>query len=184
MPIKFTTCMILGLVFSPVTPSDFLVLDEPSPIYTEMNWKDLNHSINEKDGSHYLHFSEAHTEGYNTDTFYAHRVEFSNGDPFWFLNDSWGNGNDRDGLLFDFLQKQELFSYKEHAYTAYNWNTLDSDLNLIRIGQIAAGELTLIAIDKSSRPALESCAAQFSNTTQSSPKYVSRMVQSRAGINA
>ena len=155
MPMRFSTDMPLGIVYGPVKPSDFLVLDEPSPIYTEMNWKDLNHSVIGPDGSHYLHYSEAHTQGYNTDTFYSHRVEFSNGDMHWFMDEAWGNGNDRYELLYDFLKLQNLFKYEEHAYTALNWNPSEHHPNLIRIGQVATGKLTLIAIDKSSQPNLE-----------------------------
>jgi len=156
IPIQFTTDMLLGIVYGPVKPSDFLVLDEPSPIYAEMNWKDLNHSIIGTDGSHYLHYSEVHTHGYTTDTFNSHRVEFSNGDLLWFLNEAWGNGNDRYELLYDFLNARDLFGYEEHAYTALNWSPRTCHPNLIRIGQVATGKLTLVAIDKSAQPILES----------------------------
>jgi hypothetical protein len=161
MPTRFSTDMTLGIIYSPIKPSDFLVLDEPSPGYTELNWKDFNHSVSSPAGSHYLHYSEAHTQGYHSDTFYSHRVEFSNGGMHWFLEEAWGNGNDRYDLLYDFLNRQDLFRYEEHAYTALNWSPSEYHPNLIRIGQVATGNLTLIAIGKSSHPILESNTAPF-----------------------
>ncbi len=154
--IQFSIDMQLGVVYEPVPPSEFLVLDEPTPVYTEMNWKDLNLSINDESGSHFLHYSEAHTAGYGTNTFSAHQVEFGNEYSVWFLDKAWGNANDRYDLLYEYLNKPDIFSYEEKAYTAFNWNPDARDSNLIRIGQVATGTLTLIDIHESAQPILKS----------------------------
>jgi hypothetical protein len=154
-PLLFSIDMQLGTVYEPVPPSEFLVLEEPSPTYTEMNWKDLNLSIGDDGDSHYLHYSEAHTEGYGTDTFCAHHVAFGNGYSLWFLDEPWGNGNDRYDLLSDYINKPDLFTYEEKAYTSFNWNPAASAPNLIRIGQVATGTLTLVDITESTQPILD-----------------------------
>jgi hypothetical protein len=153
--IQFSIDMQLGVVYEPVPPSEFLVLDEPTPVYTEMNWKDLNLSINDENGSHFLHYSEAHTEGYGTNTFSAHQVEFGNEYSVWFLDKAWGNANDRYDLLYKYLNEADIFTYEEKAYTAFNWNPDATDSNLIRSGQVATGTLTLIDINESTRPVLK-----------------------------
>lgn len=153
--IQFSLDMQLGVVYEPVPPSEFLVLDDPTPVYTEMNWKDLNLSINDENGSHYIHYSEAHTEGYGTNTFSAHQVEFGNEYSIWFLDKAWGNANDRYDLLYEYLNKPDIFSYEEKAYTAFNWNPDATNSNLIRIGEVATGTLTLIDINESTQPLLE-----------------------------
>jgi len=155
VPLQFSIDMQLGTIYEPVPPSEFLVLEEPTPTYTEMNWKDLNLSISDDNGSHYLHYSEAHTEGYGTDSFCAHQVEFGNEYSVWFLDKAWGNGNDRYDLVYDYLNKPDLFSYEEKAYTTFNWNPATSAPNLIQIGQVATGTLTLIDINKSTQPILD-----------------------------
>jgi hypothetical protein len=154
-PLQFSIDMQLGTIYEPVPPSEFLVLEEPSPSYSEMNWKDLNLSISDDNGSHYLHYSEAHTEGYGTDSFCAHQVEFGNGYSIWFLDKAWGNANDRYNLLYDYIKKPDVFSYEEKAYTTFNWNPATSPPNLIRIGQVATGTLTLIDITRSTQPILD-----------------------------
>jgi hypothetical protein len=157
-PIEFKIDMQLGLVYEPAPPSDFLVLGEPSSLYTDMNWRDLNQTVISVDGPHYLHYSEAHTGGYDTDTFYTHRVEFGNDAPFWFpdvCGNAWGNGNERVDLLYDYLGVRDLFSYKEHAYTAINWAPALLSPHLVRIGQVATGTLTLRGIE--GRPEMIRC---------------------------
>ena len=152
VPIHFTIDMQLGMVYEPVPPSEFLVLDEPTPVYTEMNWKDLNLSITDGNGARCLHYSEAHTEGYGTDSYHAHQIEFGNEYSLWFLDQAWGNANDRYDLLYDYLNKPDLFTYEEKAHTTLNWNPKTAAPNLIRIGEIATGTLTLIDINKSTQP--------------------------------
>jgi hypothetical protein len=152
VPIHFTIDMQLGIVYEPVPPSEFLVLDEPTPVYTEMNWKDLNLSITDGKGGHCLHYSEAHTEGYGTDTYHAHQIEFGNEYSLWFLDQAWGNANDRYDLLYDYLNKPDLFTYEEKAHTTLNWNPNIAAPNLMRMGEMATGTLTLIDINKSTQP--------------------------------
>ncbi|MFB0522034.1 MAG: hypothetical protein ACETWD_11495 [Desulfatiglandales bacterium] len=166
---EFSIDMKLGIVYERIPLSDFLVLDEPSRIYTEMNWKDLNQFVSSADGSHYLHYSEAHIEGYDKATFYSHRVEFGNGDSVRFpevYGEAWGNGNDRYDLLYEYLNVQKLFSYKEHAYTVFNWNPAMSSPDLIRTGQEATGTLTLIGVEESTQPIPESTAVGLSHIGQ------------------
>jgi len=162
--IHFTIDMQLGTVYEPVPPSEFLVLDEPTPVYSEMNWKDLNLSITDGKGVHCLHYSEAHTEGYGTDTYYAHQIEFGNEYSLWFLDQAWGNANDRYDLLYDYLHKPDLFTYEEKAHTTLNWNPKTAAPNLMRIGEIATGTLTLIDINKSTQPILASASECRVNT--------------------
>jgi hypothetical protein len=147
--IHFSIDMQLGMVYEPVPPSEFLVLDEPTPVYTEMNWKDLNLSIADGSGTHCLHYSEAHTEGYGTETYHAHQVEFGNEYSLWFLDQAWGNANDRYDLLYEYLNRPDLFTYEEKAHTTLNWNPKTAAPNLIRIGEMATGTLTLIDIHRS-----------------------------------
>ncbi len=151
VPIHFSIDMQLGIVYEPVPPSEFLVLDEPTPVYTEMNWRDLNLSVTDGKGSHCLHYSEAHTEGYGTEAYHAHQIEFGNEYSLWFLDQAWGNANERYDLLYDYLKKPDLFTYEEKAHTTFNWDPQNETPNLVRIGEIATGTLTLIDINKSAQ---------------------------------
>jgi hypothetical protein len=179
VPIHFTIDMELGMVYEPVPPSEFLVLDEPTPVYTEMNWKDLNLSITDGNGAHCLHYSEAHTEGYGTDTYHAHQIEFGNEYSLWFLDQAWGNANDRYDLLYDYLNRPDLFTYEEKAHTTLNWNPKTAAPNLIRIGEIATGTLTLIDINKSTQPVVATASETPVNISMITIGTTSRSLSKR-----
>jgi hypothetical protein len=177
--IHFSIDMQLGMVYEPVPPSEFLVLDEPTPVYTEMNWRDLNLSITDGNGSHCLHYSEAHTEGYGTETYHAHQIEFGNEYSLWFLDQAWGNANDRYDLLYDYLNRPDVFTYEEKAHTTFNWDPQAAAPNLIRIGEIATGTLTLTDINKSTQPIVATSSQSPANINMIPPGDTVRSLSRR-----